>query len=149
MVRLLLIAENMTRRLALAGLTALLLLTFTPAPLRSQSLDSQSTEALAATLRMLTDPVARGRVIAGDPSAAEVDRQVQGMAGTPALAQEVYGIAAEVFADLVRNTDGDPRRMSEALDQAKSDPAGFAAMLRPETLERLRALATKISDAPR
>lgn len=137
------------RRLALAGLTALLLLTCTPAPLRSQTLDSQSTEALAATLRMLTDPAARGQVIAGDPSAAEVDRQVQGMAGTPALAQEVYGIAAEVFADLVRNTDGDPRRMGEALDQAKSDPAGFAAMLRPETLERLRELATKISDARR
>ena len=137
------------RRLALAGLTALSLLAFTPAPLRSQTLDSQSTEALAATLRMLTDPAARGQVIAGDPSAAEVDRQVQGMAGTPALAQEVYGIAAEVFADLVRNTDGDPRRMSEALDQAKSDPAGFAAMLRPETLDRLRELATKISDARR
>lgn len=137
------------RCLATAGLTALLLLTLTPAPLHSQPVDSQSTEALAATLRMLTDPAARGQVIAGDPNAAEVDRQVQGMAGTPALAQEVYGIAAEVFADLVRNTDGDPRRMSEALDQAKSDPAGFAAMLRPETLDRLRELATKISDARR
>jgi hypothetical protein len=139
----------MMRRLATAGLTALLLLTLTPAPLHSQPLDSQSTDALAATLRMLTDPAARGQVIAGDPNAAEIDRQVQGMAGTPALAQEVYGIAAEVFADLVRNTDGDPRRMSEALDQAKSDPAGFAAMLRPETLDRLRELATKISDAQR
>ncbi len=39
--------------------------------------------------------------------------------------------------------------MSEALDRAKSDPAGFAAMLRPETLERLRALSIKISDAQR
>jgi hypothetical protein len=39
--------------------------------------------------------------------------------------------------------------MNEALDRAKSDPAGFAAMLRPETLEKLRALSTKISDAQR
>jgi len=30
-----------------------------------------------------------------------------------------------------------------------ADPAGFAAMLRPETLEKLRALSTKISDAQR
>jgi hypothetical protein len=98
---------------------------------------------------MLADPASRGQVIASDPTAAEVDRQVQGMAGTPALAQEVYGVAAEVFADLVRDTGGDAGRMNEALDQAKADPAGFAAMLRPETLERLRALSVKISDARR
>ena len=65
------------------------------------------------------------------------------------LAQEVYGLAAEVFADLARSTGGDPRQLSAALDRAKSDPAGFAAMLRPETLDRLRALATRISDAQR
>lgn len=137
------------RRLATASLSALLLLTLTPAPLHAQPLDPTSTDALAATLRMLADPASRGQVIAGDPTAAEVDRQVQGMAGTPALAQEVYGLAAEVFADLVRDTGGDPRRMSEALDQAKADPASFAAMLRPETLDRLRELSTRISDARR
>jgi hypothetical protein len=54
-----------------------------------------------------------------------------------------------VFADLTRNSNGDPRAMSAALDRAKSDPAGFAAMLRPETLERLRALSIKISDTQR
>jgi hypothetical protein len=139
----------MMRRLATAGLTALVLLALTPAPLRSQSLDPASTDALAATLRMLADPAARGRVVASDPAAAEVDRQVQRLAGSPALAEEVYGVAAEVFADLARNSDGDPRRMSEALEQAKSDPAGFAALLRPETLERLRDLSSKISDARR
>ena len=57
--------------------------------------------------------------------------------------------AADVFADLARNSNGDPRAMNEALDRAKSDPAGFAAMLRPETLEKLRALSTKLSDAQR
>jgi hypothetical protein len=98
---------------------------------------------------MLADPAARGRIIASDPSAAEIDRQVQGMAGSSALVQEVYGLAAEVFADLTRNSNGDPRAMSAALDRAKTDPAGFAAMLRPETLERLRALSIKISDTQR
>ena len=149
MVRLLLAWDVVMRLLLTAGLTALLLLTLTPAPLHPQALDPTSADALEATLRMLTDPAARGRVIARDPGAAEIDRQVQQVAGSPAVAQEIYGIAAEVFADLARNFDGDPQRMSAALDQAKADPATFAAFLRPETLEHLRALSAKISDAPR
>lgn len=139
----------MMRRLAAAALAALLLLVCTASPTHPQTLDPSSASALATTLRMLADPAARSQIIATDPTAAEVDRQVQGMAGSSALAQEVYGLAADVFADLARNSNGDPRAMSEALDRARSDPAGFAAMLRPETLEKLRALSTKISDTPR
>jgi hypothetical protein len=147
-VQVLLISNAMLTRLATALLASLLLLA-TAAPIGAQTLDPASAEALATTLRMLADPAARGRIIATDPNAAEIDKQVQGMAGSSALAQEVYGLAAEVFADLARSSGGDTKRMAEALDLAKSDPAGFAAMLRPETLERLRALSTKISDAQR
>ena len=149
MVRLLLILDGMIGRFATTGVTALFLIALSAGPLPAQALDPAAAEALAATLRMLADPAARAGVLATDPAAAAIDKQVQGMAGSSALAQEVYGIAAEVFAALARNSGGDPRRMSEALERAKSDPAGFAAMLRPETLERLRALSTKISDAPR
>ncbi|MGH7401372.1 MAG: hypothetical protein ACREKQ_03025, partial [Candidatus Rokuibacteriota bacterium] len=141
MVRLLLIEDAMTKRLA----TALLLLTLTAAPLPAQSLDPAAAEALATTLRMLADPAARGQILVADPTAAAIDKQVQSMAGSSELAQEVYGLAAEVFADLAESSGGDPGRLHESLERAKSDPAGFAAMLRPETLERLRALATKIS----
>ncbi len=145
LVRLLLISDAMTRRFA----TALLLLTLTAVPAAAQTLDPASAEALATTLRMLADPAARAGVLASDPAAAAIDKQVQGLAGSSALAHEVYGLAAEVFADLARNSDGDPKRMSEALESAKTDPAGFAAMLRPETLQRLRELSSKISDAKR
>jgi hypothetical protein len=146
MVRLLLVPQVMIRRLAT---TALLLTALLAAPLHAQTLDPASADALAATLRMLADPAARGQIIATDPAAAAIDKQVQGMAGSPALVQEVYGLAAEIFADLARNSGGDPRAMSEALDRAKSDPVGFAAMLRPETLQRLRELSSKISDTQR
>jgi hypothetical protein len=146
---LLTLEDVMIIRLATAALAALLVVTCSATATHPQALDPASADALATTLRMLADPAARGKVIAGDPAAAEVDRQVQGMAGSSALAQEVYGLAADVFADLTQNSNGDPRAMSEALDRAKSDPAGFAAMLRPETLERLRALSIKLSDAQR
>jgi len=149
MVRLLLILDGMIARFATTGVTVLFLIALSAGPLPAQALDPAAAEALAATLRMLADPAARAGVLARDPAAAAIDKQVQGMAGSSAFAQEVYGIAAEVFADLARSSGGDPRRMNEALERAKSDPAGFAAMLRPETLERVRALSTKISDAPR
>jgi hypothetical protein len=139
----------MLTRLATVVLASLLLWPLVPAALHAQALDPAAADALAVTLHMLTDPATRGRIIATDPAAAEIDRQVQRVAGSSALAQEVYGIAAEVFADLARSSGGDPKRMSEALDQAKSDPAGLAAMLRPETLQRLRELSSKISDAQR
>ena len=149
MVRLLLFPDGMIKRLATALLVALALLAVPATRLAAQTLDPAAAEALAATLRMLADPAARGQILATDPNAAAIDRQVQGMAGSSQLAQEVYGLAAEVFADLARSTGGDPRQLSAALERAKSDPAGFAAMLRPETLERLRALATRISDTQR
>ena len=139
----------MIKRLGTVLLIAFSLLTPSLTSPAAQTLDPAAAEALATTLRMLADPVARGQVLASDPAAAAIDRQVQGMAGSAQLAQEVYGLAAEVFADLTLSAGGDPRRLAEALDRAKSDPAGFAAMLRPETLERLRALATRISDTQR
>jgi hypothetical protein len=149
MVRLLLLVNGMIKRIATAVLIALSLLVLPALPLPAQTLDPAAAEALAGTLRMLADPAARGQILATDPNAAAVDRQVQGMAGSSQLAQEVYGLAAEVFADLARSTGGDPRQLSAALERAKTDPAGFAAMLRPETLDRLRALATRISDTQR
>ena len=68
---------------------------------------------------MLADPAARGQILATDPNAAAIDRQVQGMAGSAQLAQEVYGLAAGLRG-LARSTGGDPRQLSAALDRAKS-----------------------------
>jgi hypothetical protein len=61
----------------------------------------------------------------------------------------MYGIAAAVFAELARSSGGDAARIGDALERAKSDPAGFAARLSPETLQRLRDLSAKISGAKR
>jgi hypothetical protein len=125
------------------------LVMFYAPPLHGQGLDPASAEALSATLRMLGDPASRGQAILGTPGAAEIDRQVQSIAGSSHLAQEIYEVAAAVFADLVTSSGGDAARMSDALERGKSDPAGFAARLSPETLQRLRELSTRISDAKR
>jgi len=136
-------------RLRAAWLVGMTLVMANAPQLHGQGLDPASAEALSATLRMLADPPSRGEAILGTPGAAEIDRQVQSIAGSSHLAQEMYEIAAAVFADLARSAGGDATRMSGALERAKSDPAGFAARLSPETLERLRELSSKISDAKR
>lgn len=128
--------------LALAGVLV-------AAPAFAQALDQASAEALATTLRMLSDPAARGAAIGADPSAAAADKQIQSLAGSPALTQQLHELAGQIFEELTRNSGGDVTKMTESLQRARSDPAGFAAMLSPRTLDRLRELATKISDQRR
>jgi len=116
------------------------------APVTAQPLDAASSEALAATLRALQDPALRAAAIAASAQGAAVDQQIQSIAGSPALTQEFYALAAQVMSELARSSGGDVSRMNDVLERGKTDPAGFAAMLSPETLERLRALSAKIAD---
>lgn len=118
--------------------------------LEAQTLDAASAEALAATLRLLQDPAARDAALAGNPRGASLDRDIQAMTGgSPALTQELYALAAQVFSELTLNSGGDLTRMNQALDRGRGDPAGFAAFLSPDTLARLRDLASRISDRKR
>jgi len=115
-------------------------------PAAAQALDAASSAALTATLRLLQDPAQRNAVISGNPQAAATDQQIQTMLRTPALQEEFYALTAAIFAELVQSSGGDAGRMAQTLAVAQSDPAGFVASLSPQTAERLRALATKISD---
>jgi len=112
----------------------------------AQSLDPASSTALAATLRLLQDPAQRAAAISGSPQAAAVDAQMQRVLTSPALQQEFYALAADIFAEVAQSAGGDVGKMTQAIDAARSDPASFAASLSPQTRERLRGLASKISD---
>lgn len=138
----------MTKAIA-RGVVALGLLFAPGSSAVGQALDPASAEALAATLRLLQDPALRAPALAAEPKAAASDRQLRALAGSEQLTQELYELAAEIFGELTRASGGDGRRMTEALEQATRDPAGFAAMLSPRTRERLRALSIRISDQPR
>lgn len=136
------------RKIALIG-TALAVVLAAPGPLRAQAPDPASQEALSATLRMLMDPALRGPEIAKNQQATAIDKQVQSMMGGEQLQQEFYALAAQIFQELTSNAGGDVSKMNEALERAKGDPAAFAALLHPATLQRLRELSIKISDQRR
>jgi hypothetical protein len=128
---------------------AALLVGLAAVPAQSQSLDPTSQDALDKTLRMLLDPAARSGEVSRSTQGAAVDQQVRALAGSEALTQEVYALAGQVLSELVQSTGGDTQKMLQALDRAKSDPAGFAALLSPATQQQLRELAVKLSDKPR
>ena len=140
-----------TRTLPKAALVALVsvVLLGTVTPIHAQGLDPASAAALAETLKALANPNGGSLPLGTDAAAAEIDRQVKSIAGSPQLTQEVYNLAARVLAELVQSTGGDVRKLSDALERARSDPEGFAATLSPPTLQQLRELSDKIGGAKR
>ena len=136
-------------RAAALRLVVALLLALAASPGRAQALDPTATEALAATLRMLLDPAQRAAALAGNAQAGQIDQQIRALTGSEALTQEFYALAADIFQELTQGSGGDPAKMTEALARGSTDPSGFAAVLSPRTLERLRQLSVKISDQRR
>jgi hypothetical protein len=135
------------RRLAAAlGLTVALGL---PGLAGAQALDPAAAEALAAAMKMLVDPAQRAGAIAGTPQAGPIDQDIRALTRSDALTQELYALAADIFSELAQASGGDLAKISQALERARMDPAGFAAGLSPQTLERLRQLSIRISDQPR
>jgi hypothetical protein len=140
----------MTTRLTSSVVLAAVLLALACGAAGAQALDPTSQGALSSVLRMLQDPALRNASIGGNAGAETADQQIQTLTGGSAvLTQEVYELAGQVFEDLTRGSGGDTQVMSQALGRAQTDPAGFASMLSPRTLERLRALGVKLSDQPR
>ena len=115
----------------------------------AQPLDPSSQDALSQTLQILLDPNARAAELAKNPQGATMDQQVRALTGSDALTQEFYVVAGQVLSELTQNSGGDAQKMLQAVERAKADPAGFAAMLSPATQQRLRELAVKLSDQKR
>jgi hypothetical protein len=118
-------------------------------PASAQPLDSSSQDALNKTLQILLDPGARAAELAKNSQGTAVDQQVRALAGSDALTQEFYAVAGQVLTELAQNAGGDAKKMLDAVERAKTDPAGFAAMLSPATQQRLRDLSVKLSDTKR
>jgi hypothetical protein len=131
---------------ALLALAVTVLVCLTAGPVLPQKLDPASQEALDKTLRILLDPTARTGEAARSSQGAAADQQARALAGSEALTQELYALAGDVLSELVQNTGGDSQKMLQLLERAKTDPAGFAALLSPATQQRLRDLSVKLSD---
>src|SRR5262249_3523691 len=112
----------------------------------AQTLDAASSEALAATLRMLTDPGQRASNIGGNSDARAMDQKIRSLTGSDQLTEELYSLAAQIFEEVGRSQGGDVGKILGALELGQQDPAAFAAMRSPAALPGWRERASRIWD---
>ena len=109
--------------------------------------DPASHEALRKTMDLLNDPAARNQMIQEDQSGhsrAVEERIKQISGGNPAVREGIYGLASDIFKDMVRNANGDPAQMLKVVEDAKRDPASFGKSLSPEQMKKLKGIAGQV-----
>lgn len=126
------------------GVVILATLALQATVVRAETLDAATMKALEEAQSVLTNPNKRKEAIKESPDAKKADDFLNGVAGTPENAQEIYDIAAQVAAGLAKQAGGDPSKMEKILQKAQSDPEGFANTLAPADRARIKELAGKI-----
>ena len=109
----------------------------------ADELSENQQTAIEQTKSMLTSPELRKKE--SNTSAAQMaDQKVKELTGSPQTQEEIYRLASEVFGTLAEQTNGDPEKMNEILNQGLQNPEGFATLWTPEQKEKLHELAEKI-----
>jgi hypothetical protein len=105
---------------------------------------ARADEALDQTQALLRDPTARAAATRGDAKAQALQKNIDTMSGAPANSEKIYGLSAEVFAELVAKTGGDVGKLQQLLSDAQKNPEAFANSLSPEIKEKIRGVASDI-----
>ncbi|MBX7231913.1 MAG: hypothetical protein K1X29_07480 [Bdellovibrionales bacterium] len=130
-----------SRYLFIAGLFFLSTSAFT-----QEGLDKYNEQALQQTQELLRNQKERDAAIQKDSKAKASDAMVKEMfGGDPKAVDGAYNLAAEVFAQVVRESNGDAKKMQELMEKFKRDPATFVNKWSPEQKSKLKELAEKIN----
>jgi uncharacterized protein YdbL (DUF1318 family) len=110
------------------------------------ALDASDAEALASTQQLLGNQNAMLDVAKHDAGAkGAMDQINQITKGDSRQTAEMNAISSSVFADMVKNTNGDSVAVQEKLQLALKDPGAFIKTLTPEQQARLNGLATQVA----
>lgn len=108
-------------------------------------LDSADQEALQKTQELLRNKTERSKAIQTSESSQKVDKHVDSLFGDSSAAKEgIYDLAADIFADLVKQSGGDADKMQQLIQEYQRDPAAFAAKWSPEQKAKLKGLSEKV-----
>ena len=116
-----------------------------------RSADATATAtALQQTQSLLLNPQAVAEYAKTHPDAAKANANIQTLTGGNTQdTASLYKLAADIFENVVKESNGDPAAMSAALAQAMKNPQGFADKLTPQQQTELKSLTQKIeSRAP-
>jgi hypothetical protein len=124
--------------------TAVLLITFS-FHAKAAELDHASEEALQKTQAMLGDQKAMQDYAKTNPDAAKTMNQVSSLTGgNEGDSAAVYKLAADIFATMAKDSNGDPAAMQKALTEAMKNPQAFADKLSPEERQKLQSVSKSI-----
>lgn len=112
--------------------------------LLAQTSLAEDPEALTKTQDLMQNPSERNKAIQNSPAAQSADQQLQSLAGNSKNAEAIYKLAAEVMGNLVKQANGDPKKMMEILENAKASPDSFANTFSQSQKDELRDIAAKI-----
>lgn len=113
---------------------------------KATSDEAASQEALKETQALLKDPAAREAALKDNPDAAKLNENLKSLAG-PQDSEEIYKISADIMGDLMKQSDGDPVKAMQLLQDAQKDPEHFGANLSPEQRAKIKAIAERIEAA--
>jgi hypothetical protein len=106
-------------------------------------LDEHDQKALKDTQELLTDKEQRREAVERNAKSRAADRNARDLFGGQ-MTDEVYALAADVFANVVKSANGDAKKMQEMMAEFRRNPAAFAASWTPEQKAKLKALAEKL-----
>ncbi len=124
------------------SLVGLFLICVTSTTLFAES--SPDDKALKDTQELLRSQSQRDKAIKESPDAANADRAVEQLTGTAEGKQQVYELASDVMANLVKQTNGDTAKMNQLLEEAKKNPEAFANTFSSDQKQKLRDISQKI-----
>jgi hypothetical protein len=91
----------------------------------ADELDAASQDALEQTQRLLTTPALRKQ------------------AGAPEHSDEMYGLASDIFEDMVKQAGGDPLKLQQMVIEAQKNPQAFAKKLSPSQRAQIKGMAER------
>lgn len=104
-------------------------------------------EAMTKTQGLMQDPKQRNEAIGRDPKAKQADDMVQRLSGgDAATTNDVYALASQIFANLVQQANGDPKKMQDLIEEFKRDPASFASTWTPDQQAKLKEIAAQLEN---
>ncbi|MEK7356721.1 MAG: hypothetical protein AAB250_09740 [Bdellovibrionota bacterium] len=108
----------------------------------SKPLSPDDQKALQETQEMLRDRSQVEAFAAKDPNAKGADEMVKSLMGPDS--GKAYDLAADIFADLVRQAEGDPGKLMQLIQNAQKNPEKFATQLSPSQKTQMKALAAGV-----
>lgn len=118
-----------------------LTLFFAPQNLKADDAD----EPLIETQQLLKNKTEREKSLADNPKGTQADQFVKQLTGgDEKLTEEIYALAADVFANVVKDCNHDVSKMKDAIERFSKDPSKFTEMWTEKQKQQLQNLSEKL-----